>query len=695
MKLFSKLLGILTLVCFFIIFTWIYPIEGWPTRIYVWIQFILAFVVIAALWRKEIWETHTNTTSSILTVIGIFGTFLGIYFGLNTFNVTAIEASIPGLLEGLKLAFLTSLVGIGSALILKFIALFQTTSDRNGETIERFVNSLTNTLQDVQTSGDINLLSQLVTLNTTIRDEGRETRAALSDIKTDLTNIHKSLTGGQSETITQLRDLTTILSEKHNLLTSTVAEKHDNLHHLQREEGIQTREKLTNLQAALTDGQSALRTQLENLTTVFSSKHDLLINEFQTFSKNVAESVAKLATDELIEALKRVIEEFNAKISEQFGENFKQLNEAVGRTVVWQEQYRQQMDKLADEFWVAAESIEKSRESVELIAVSSNTIAVRSESIIACTERLNPILHTLNDQLDAFSELRQRALDAFPLIENQLTELTTGFSSAVQAAIENSHASMETQRATLTNQSEQLQMVVKNTTQDLNQLTTRFSESVDTSITQAHASINQQRVALIARFSELESAIKTANQQLQGTINGVSSELDNVFEKSANHIAQLTTDFTQNLTQHLENTLNEITTSFSDTVATAIADSHTSIETQRAALDAHSSTLQTTINDVAQRMDRIIQETSDIVDTSQSSMNQQRQELLHLTQQLQSNFRELEGTLETELTKSLQILGGHLAALSEKFVENYTSLTENYTSLTEELYRFVNPPRSN
>jgi len=33
----------------------------------------------------------------------------------------------------------------------------------------------------------------------------------------------------------------------------------------------------------------------------------------------------------LIEALQEVIRDFNAKINEQFGENFKQLNEAVGK----------------------------------------------------------------------------------------------------------------------------------------------------------------------------------------------------------------------------------------------------------------------------------------------------------------------------------------------------------------------------
>ena len=656
--------------------------------IFVPLQLVILFIAVFSLSKQKSWHTQTNTWASIVTVIGIFGTFLGIYLGLLGFKTENIESSIPGLLEGLKLAFLTSLVGIGSALILKFIALFQAKADASDESIEKFVTSLTNTLQNVQTSGEINLLAQMVTLNTAIREEGRETRVALGGIKEDLTGIHTSLTGGQNETIAQLQGLTTTVSEKHDHLNSTVAEKHDNLINLQTEEGNQTREKLTNLQTAFTDGQSALSTQLENLTTTFSTKHDLLIDEFQTFSENVAESVAKLATDELIEALKTVIEEFNAKISEQFGENFKQLNEAVGKTVAWQEQYRQQMDELADEFRIAAESIEKSRESVALIAESSNTIAVRSESIVACTEKLDPILHTLNDQLDAFSELRQRALEAFPLIESRLTELTEDFSGAVQTAITDSHESVETQRTALAEQTGHLQTTVENTTQDFNELTTSFSGAVDASIAQAHDSMNQQREALTQRFSELESATGAANQQLQETIDGIGSQLDDVFEKSANHITQLTTGFAQNLTQQLEGTLNTVTNGFTDAVATAIADSQASMEKQRTALNTHSGTLQTTITDVSQQIDGIMQDVSNTVNGSQSSMDHQRQELLRLTQQLQSNFNVLETTLEARLTESLESLAGKLAALSEKFVDDYTPLTE-------ELYRLVNMARSN
>ncbi len=697
------------------------------TIIYILVQIVLVGVVWHLL--KNRWHTHANTAASILTIIGIFGTFGGIYWGLQDFDIVNIERSIPDLLGGLKLAFLTSLAGILSAIILKGRSWVISIQDSDeGTTLDKFVDQLTATLKNVQTSGEMNLLAQMVTLNKTIKDEGIETRGALGSIKDDLAGIHTSLTGGQHETVVQLRGLTTTVSEKHDTLTAAIVEKHEDLIALQREEGIKTRETLANLQGALTEGQGALNTQLEKLAVTFSEKHDSLIKEFHAFSENVAEGIAKLATDELIEALKSVIEDFNAKITEQFGENFKQLNEAVGKTVEWQEQYRQQMDELANEFRIAAESIEKSREAVASIAESSNTIAVRSERIVDCTEKLDPILHTLNDQLDAFSALRERALEAFPLIEERLDELTTGFSSTVQTAIADSQKSVESQRGALAEQTELIERVVGDNTEKFDRLSVRFSESVETTIAQAHASMNQQREALTERFGELESSTAAASREFQETIAGVGSQLDDVFERSKDHMVQLATSFARNLTQRLEDTLNEVTTAFSDTVATAIGDSHRSMESQRTALDNYSTTLQTTINEVTTafsdtvaaaisdshrsmesqrtaldnhgttlqttinalggRVNDTMQEVSQTADASQSAIKVQQQAVSRLTDELQLNFNRLETELEASLTKSLNLLGGRLAGLSEKFVEDYSPLTE-------ELHKLVNLAKSN
>ena len=380
---------------------------NWLLALFVCLQ--IGLLVVA--WRRlstedNAWHTRTNAWASILTVFGIFGTFIGICFGLWDFKVTDIEGSIGPLLEGLKLAFLTSLVGILSSLILKSIALFQESKDQSSEAIETFVTALTETLQTVETSGERELASQLETLTKTVEREGQETRESLGGIKTDLTGIEAVFTEGQNAVLTQLQSL-----------TATFAESYAKLTELQSEEGNQTRQTLKEMETTFAAGQSESLAQLQTLATTFAEKHELLVGEFRAFSQNLADSIAKLATEELIGALKTVIEDFNTKISEQFGDNFKQLNEAVGRTVEWQEQYRQQMSELISQMSEligglgdAAETFEQARSSLKDIAESSRLIAEQSDSIVTCAKSLETILPALNTQLEAFNGI-QRSLE--------------------------------------------------------------------------------------------------------------------------------------------------------------------------------------------------------------------------------------------------------------------------------------------
>lgn len=56
--------------------------------------------------------------------------------------------------------------------------------------------------------------------------------------------------------------------------------------------------------------------------------------------------LSKSATEQVINALKEVISDFNDNLLEQFGDNFKQLNVAVLELVKWQENYRQQLEQM-------------------------------------------------------------------------------------------------------------------------------------------------------------------------------------------------------------------------------------------------------------------------------------------------------------------------------------------------------------
>ena len=70
-------------------------------------------------------------------------------------------------------------------------------------------------------------------------------------------------------------------------------------------------------------------------------------------------------TQALIEALAVVMRDFNTKIDEQYGENFKRLNESVGSMLQWQKEYKQQLVELADNQQKIGHSMREVRDSLQ------------------------------------------------------------------------------------------------------------------------------------------------------------------------------------------------------------------------------------------------------------------------------------------------------------------------------------------
>ena len=56
-------------------------------------------------------KNHFNF-GGVMVAVGIIGTFFGIFIGLIDFDTSDVQGSIPGLLEGLKTAFVTSIAGL-------------------------------------------------------------------------------------------------------------------------------------------------------------------------------------------------------------------------------------------------------------------------------------------------------------------------------------------------------------------------------------------------------------------------------------------------------------------------------------------------------------------------------------------------------------------------------------------------------
>ena len=274
------------------------------TLIYVRIQIIVLFIGIVILWLIKGWKSHTNTIASILTVFGVLGTFIGIYQGLQGFNPgpEVMQESIENILVGLKTAFITSIVGIISALIIKAVISpigqnLLEGKDTNDEAINklanRFADELKNRFESFEAPWEVNLSLKLEDLAEVFKEESSVTRIVFSNMQTDFTE-------GQNRTLTQLETLTTTVSEKQSelfngvipllttiqdsqtneengviakleVLTRTVSEKQNELLN-----GVI--DALTPIQTSLTDEQTGVLTKLEELTRTVSEKHDALLN---------------------------------------------------------------------------------------------------------------------------------------------------------------------------------------------------------------------------------------------------------------------------------------------------------------------------------------------------------------------------------------------------------------------------------
>jgi hypothetical protein len=85
------------------------------------------FIMISLFWvgisqhfiKSEKYKQFCKTIPSHLPALGILGTFIGIFIGLYNFDVNNLENSVPLLLEGMKLAFSTSIVGLVGSTVLR------------------------------------------------------------------------------------------------------------------------------------------------------------------------------------------------------------------------------------------------------------------------------------------------------------------------------------------------------------------------------------------------------------------------------------------------------------------------------------------------------------------------------------------------------------------------------------------------
>ena len=174
---------------------------------------------------------------------------------------------------------------------------------------------------------------------------------------------------------------------------------------------------------------STLLSELKLLRTDANERLDRLSQSTERYAERMAEANAKA----LIEALSVVIKDFNAKLNDQFGQNFQNLNTAVEKLVVWQKQYEQQLNALIEQETMTRKSMtESSRRYAEIVDKSAvfTTTAESLRDLLIANEARSQQLYS---SLWSLGELAATAAKSFPKLEMKILEMTRRIEQGEQA----------------------------------------------------------------------------------------------------------------------------------------------------------------------------------------------------------------------------------------------------------------------
>jgi len=498
-----------------------------------------------------------SAVPTLLTSLGILGTFLGIVIALLHFNTADIDKSIPLLLEGVKVAFISSVIGLGAAIIFNALDAWRFAP-------KRAANGVT------------------------------------SEVSPE--DIHAVL-------------------EKQNGILEGIAT------------GMSGQEE-----GSLVGQVRMLRADLGDFSKATSSHNKEFSERLWAELQNFAEMMAKGATEQVIEALRQVIVDFNNQLTEQFGDNFKRLDESVKKLVVWQVRYKDQVEKMGEQYQQSVDSLVHTREAVAGIWEECKEIPLAMGELKTVIQTNQHQIAELQRHLEAFVTMRDKAIEAVPTIQEKIENIGDLL-----------HAGAVELQGSLTETGQQ--MLVNS---------------------------NEMRVALEEGAEHFRNSVTTTQQEFSSMSKTVSEASDK-------------------LTETLSDTVQEMHNSARELLATM----HGSVEEMGGQLKKHSTDLtaqfERAVVEFEQNAQRVVQQLGQSGSEAQQGLAQSVERMLndlngamskaraeldgHVTESLNTFSRNINAKLELfetstmrELNSELETVGSALTSITGRFVDDYQKL---------------------
>ena len=386
---------------------------------------------------------------------------------------------------------------------------------------------------------------------------------------------------------------------------------------------------------------------------------------------NFTQKLAKNNTEALIEAVKNVMRDFNSKINDNLGDTFKQLNSSVENLVKWQSDYKDYLDNYDKNLRMALNSIKSSDETLENIShnlislpESVNSLGELIKQIGVITDYQKQHVNELDDRLIAFSEMKDKAINAFPLIQNNLENITTRLDSDMT----NVSNSIKESSDRLTNVSEKQ---IKH----LNDI----AENMDTNISNSISTMNQNITKVNEKISEkIDIQYKDLNSHLKISMEDNANALNASSKMHQEHINQIC--------GVVKDKIDQSTKGLDEAVLVHMKKIGNSISAQEDWINKIVMTIDTNIKKSTNNINEVVEEQIKALSKSTKEMIRETNDsFISIMEKLDGNFENLDKQMQHEITKALQILVNKMTGFNSEFVKVHGDMIRTISSSTNDL----------
>ena len=643
------------------------------SEVVTWVLIGIVFCICCYLWvgaRSDVKKGKINNNAQYSVSIGVLGTFVGILYGLHNFDLSgasAIEDSIKEFLNGMKLSFITSVIGMFFSLLIK--GKQGTIEDKQTEDQE---NNLDNLKYLKGLSGlPAEIINMAIQFNSSINSmvEVKNSLAALTEV------MQNSSNAGIAQSVEKLTNVIQEVkqtTQENNILTGRMAEVMENqnnqissLRNVLVESGKQQLEYLLSMKDNISSMKN-VSCEMFNQTVGFhnamnqsSDRQEQILAEnnqglkdmrlsFDEFLKNMSENYSKA----FIEALTQSIRQLNVELQEQLGGNFQKLNQAVTDLLDWQIHYKETVESTQKQLNTFLDSVQAFESQVgETMPGLLSQMDGRIQAMDGSVSRLGDTLISVDTSLEAFDQQMRTKLEAYLAgVENGLQEFSNNCNDILMTAASKIGS-------------------------NLNQFEESWTENLDNSMTELQSVFTRFNTVLLAGVGQL-------NQKLCETVEGYKDEL---LHNMGNSFG--------NLNNGLQTELEQVCARFQSEMGQSFNRLHGTLEK---GMEGFFDTLE---EDLEEQHDKFVHEAGDrMYDHTRELANRMSRSLesfdnsMNITVQetmdaLKNDFDEIGNKIAGAGEQQVRELGTALVAITNKMTENYQQLMDELARLHNILMR--------